>query len=146
MKRSGGDFEQCYNAQIAVDTDTMLVVGAYACNAVNDKQQIAPMLAELKAVPAALGRVKALLGDTGFYSEHNVDLCEQESIDAYLAVGRDPHHPNLFSRFCEPDDLPENATVRQKMQHKLKTKVGRAVYAVRKCTVEPVFGIIKTVI
>lgn len=145
MKRSGGDFEQCYNAQIAVDTDTMLVVGAYACNAVNDKQQIAPMLAELKAVPAALGQVKALLGDTGFYSEHNVDLCEQERIDSYLAVGRDPHHPDLFSRFCEPDDLPESATVRQKMQHKLKTKVGRAVYAVRKCTVEPVFGIIKTV-
>jgi hypothetical protein len=32
------------------------------------------------------------------------------------------------------------------LAHKLKTKVGRARYALRKQTVEPVFGVIKSVL
>ena len=32
------------------------------------------------------------------------------------------------------------------MAHKLKTKAGQALYALRKQTVEPVFGIIKSVL
>lgn len=42
--------------------------------------------------------------------------------------------------------MPEGATPAQAMAHKLKTKAGRAIYAVRKHTVEPVFGIIKSVL
>ena len=60
-------------------------------------------------------------------------------------MARDEHHPGWRERHSEPAALPEHATAVQKMAHKLKTKVGRTMYALRKQTVEPVFGIIKSV-
>ncbi|MBX9869870.1 MAG: IS1182 family transposase [Burkholderiaceae bacterium] len=146
MKMPGGGYEQCYNSQIAVDTDSMLVVAAFVTAAGNDKQQIAPMVAQLQALPEPLGRVDELLADTGFYSGDNVDVCEEAQIDAYIAVGREVHHPGVLSRFSEPEPLLAGASAVQKMRHKLQTQVGRVKYAARKCTVEPVFGIIKSVL
>ncbi len=61
-------------------------------------------------------------------------------------MARDEHHPNWRERHSEPAPLVENATTAQVMAHRLKTKAGRALYALRKQTVEPVFGIIKSVI
>ena len=62
-----------------------------------------------------------------------------------IAVARDEHHPGWRERHSEPAPLPENATPVQALSHRLKTKTGRALYALRKQTVEPVFGIIKSV-
>lgn len=145
MPVAGGGFEQAYNAQAAVDASTMLVVGTGVTQAPNDKEQIAPMLQTLQAQPQTRGDVQCLLADTGFYSERNVQACEAASIDALIAVARDEHHPGWRERHSEPQALPERATAAQKMAHKLKTKVGRTMYALRKQTVEPVFGIIKSV-
>ena len=104
------------------------------------------MLDQLAMLPASLGRPKAVVADTGFYSAKNVQACEAHGIDPFIAVKREQHHPAPTERFTEPGALPAEATPAQAMAHKLKTKAGRALYALRKQTVEPVFGIIKSVL
>ena len=146
MKVSGGGFEQCYNAQVAVDMDSLLIVGSNTVQACNDKQQIEPMLKQLSALPRALGEVKALVADTGFYSEANINACAAHDILPLIAVSREAHHPDPLERFTEPPPLAETATPTESMRHRLKTKKGRALYSQRKCTVEPVIGIIKSVL
>ena len=93
----------------------------------------------------ALGAVARLLADTGFSSEKNIKACEAAHIEPLIAVARDEHHPGWRERHSVPSALPAAATSMQAMAHRLKTKVGRAAYALRKQTVEPVFGIIKSV-
>jgi hypothetical protein len=104
------------------------------------------MLDRMTALPDALGQAKHLLADTGFYSAGNIQACEAQGIDPFIAVKRDEHHLAPLDRFTESTALPESATPVQAMDHKLKTKAGRARYALRKQTVEPVFGIIKSVL
>lgn len=82
---------------------------------------------------------------TGFSSEHNIRACEAARIDPLFAVARDRHHPAWRERHEEPAALAEGATPMQAMAHKLKTREGRAAYALRKQTIEPVFRIIKQV-
>ena len=86
-----------------------------------------------------------MAADTGYCSEKNITLCEENKIEALIAVVREDHHPGWADRFTAPAPMPENATPMQKMAHKLKTIKGRATYALRKQIVEPVFGIIKSV-
>ena len=100
MPVSGGGFDQTYTAQAAVDTDSMLVVAPAVTQACNDKQQVAPMLEKLAALPDFLGQVKNLLGDTGYYSADNAATCEAHGIEPYIAVKRDEHHLGRWS------DLP----------------------------------------
>jgi transposase len=145
MPMAGGGFEQAYNAQAAADAATMLVVGAHVTQAPNDKEQVVPMLAVLEAQSAALGKADCLIADTGFCSEKNILACEAAQVAPLIAVARDGHHPDWRERHSEPAPLPDDATPLQAMTHQLKTKAGRALYALRKQTVEPVFGIIKSV-
>ena len=145
MPVPGGGFEQAYNAQAAVDTDTLLVVAQSVTQATNDKQQVVPMLGQLTALPSALGRVKTLLADTGYASEDNVNACAQAKIRPVIALGRETHHPSLDERFTEPPPLLGKCTPLETMRHRLKTRRGRKLYALRKCTIEPVFGLIKHV-
>ena len=143
MPAAGGGFEQSYNAQAAVDTDTMLVVATGLTQAANDKQQIAPMVETLDALPEKLGEVSELLTDAGYFSEANVATCVEAGIDPLIAAGRESHHLPWQERFGEPPPLPEPADAVERMRHRLKTRAGRAAYGKRKQTVEPVFGIIK---
>ena len=145
MPVAGGGFEQAYNAQAAVDAPTMRVIATGVTQAPNDKEQVKPMLAALAAHAQTLGKVDCLLADTGFFSEKNLQACAAAKIDPLIAVARDEHHPGWRERHSEPAPLPENATPAQTLSHRLKTKAGRALYALRKQTVEPVFGIIKSV-
>jgi len=142
----GGGFEQAYNAQAAVDTGSLLVVTPTLTQAPNDKQQVTPMLAQIGRLPAHLGQVERLLADTGYCSGKNVEACEQAGIEPFLAVAREDHHPHWRDRFTEPEPPSSDATPMEHMAHRLKTQVGRAVYALRKQTVEPVFDIIKSVL
>ena len=65
---------------------------------------------------------------------------------SYGHILKQEHHPHWKERFTEPnDELMLQATAMQRMTHRLKTKAGRAIYALRKQTVELVFGIIKSV-
>ena len=146
MPVSGGGVEQAYNAQAAVDTTSMLIVAPAVTQACNDKEQVLPMLEQLAALPESLGQAKHLLADTGFYSAKNANACEAHGIEPFIAVSREQHHLAPQERFIEPAALPADATPAQAMARKLKTKAGRALYALRKQTVEPVFGIIKSVL
>lgn len=145
MPVPGGGFEQAYNAQAAVDTDSLLVVGQAVTQAANDKQQVVPMIEQLQALPKELGRVKTLIADTGYASEKNIEACAQAKIRPLIALGRQGHYPSLKERFGEPAPLKGRPTTVEAMRHDLKTKRGRQLYALRKCTVEPVFGLIKQV-
>jgi transposase len=145
MPTSGGGFEQSYNAQAAVDTDTMLVVVAHVTQASNDKRQIVPTLDGVAALPQALGQVETLLADTGYFSAANVQACEVKGIVPMLSMKRESHHLPVLERFATDTAPPQTDDPVETMAHRLKTKAGRALYGLRKQTVEPVFGIIKRV-
>jgi hypothetical protein len=66
-------------------------------------------------------------------------------VTPYIAVDRQEHHPPLWDRFKEPPPLPADADPVTKMKHRLQTSAGKKVYAQRKVTSEPVYGIIKAV-
>jgi len=145
MPASGGGFEQAYNAQAGVDTESLLVVAAHISQNPNDKQELKPVLDALGQLPEVLGAVTTLIADNGYYSETNVELCDGEKITPYISMGREKHNQPLWERLQEPPPLSEGADVLELMEHRLKTKEGRAIYARRKSTSEPVFGIIKSV-
>ncbi len=145
MPVSGGGFMQAYNAQASVDLDTMLIVGVHVTQHTNDKLELQPAFDELKKLPAKLGKVTEATADAGYFSETNVGLCDTEEIIPYIAAGRESHNQTLADRFSEPEPIAEDADAVTKMKHRLKTKEGKALYAQRKCTVEPVFGVIKSV-
>jgi transposase len=142
MKNSQNQgFDQHYNAQVAVDQDALLVVGYSLSNHTNDQQEVAPTLASL---PEEIGAPHAAALDTGYFSQANIEALEGAGIDAYIATGRDPHNQGWRAYFAEAGDPPcENATPKEKMAWKLRTALGKAIYRRRKCTVEPVIGIIK---
>ena len=144
MPVAGGGFEQCYNAQAAVAAGSLLVVAVDVVQAPNDKQQVEPMLGKISSLPEDLGKAETLLADTGYFSAGNVDACEAAGIEPVIAMGRQPHHPPLAERFEKAPAAPDNPTPVENMAHRLKTPEGRALYALRKQTPEPVFGIIKS--
>jgi transposase len=146
MPVAGGGFEQCYNAQAAVAAGSMLVVAVDVVQAPNDKQQLEPMLSKIGALPEELGAAETLLADTGYFSTANVETCATAGIEPLIAMGRQPHHPPLQERFATAPPAPENPTPVEAMAHRLKTPAGRTLYALRKQTPEPVFGIIKAVL
>ena len=141
--RSGG-FEQAYNAQVAVDQDSFFIVACSLSNHPNDKAEAEPTLA---ALPPALGIPEAAALDNGFWSEQNRIALEERQIEPYIATGREPHHQSWQERFAaEPAPPAEDASPQVKMAYKLRTDIGQAIYRLRKCTVEPVIGIIKAVL
>ncbi len=105
MPTSGDSFEQAYNVQAGVDTQTMLIVTTHVTQAPNDKQEFEPALTNLKQLPQALGTVTDLLADNGYFSEGNVMLCEENKVTSYIAVNRESHHSQLMERFQEPAPL-----------------------------------------
>ncbi|MBK5942027.1 IS1182 family transposase [Halochromatium roseum] len=145
MHVAGGGFEQCYNAQAVVDTASMLVMVAQVTQAGNDKEQVAPLIEGVQALPEGLNHPEDVIADNGYFSEHNVEVCEAAGIAPLIAMKRDEHHPHWSERFSEPAAVTLEATPVERMAHRLKSRVGRAAYALRKQTVEPVFGIIKSV-
>jgi transposase len=146
MPVAGGGFEQCYNAQALVATGSLLVVANDVVQAPNDKQQIEPMLDQIKALPTELGAVDTLLADTGYASADNVAACEAAGIEPLIALGRQAHHPSLTERFAPTPPEPQDPTPVEAMAHRLETPRGKKLYALRKHTPEPVFGIIKSVL
>jgi hypothetical protein len=145
MKHSSTEgFEQDYNAQVAVDQDSLLIVGAALSNHPTDQHEAEPTL---DAIPPEIGPPEAGAMDNGYFSAANIAACERRGIDPYIAVGRDPHHPSWQQRFAEETDPPAaDASPTVKMAYKLKTAIRKAIYGLRKCTVEPVIGIIKEVL
>jgi transposase len=146
---AGAAMVQGYNAQAAVDAASMLIVAHGCVQAPNDKQQVTPMLAPLSALAQQVGLSAdtqiTLAADTGYFSQANVEACEQAGIDPLIASKRESHSGWLDRRLAPVPELPEQPTALDRMRHRRATPEGRTAYALRKCTVEPVFGIIKQV-
>jgi hypothetical protein len=145
MKNSANaGFDQHYNAQVAVDQVALLIVGNTLSNHPNDKAEALPTV---DAIPDELGKPKAGALDNGYFSAKNIAGFEARDIDAYIATGREPHHKSWQERFAEqPAPPPDDASPMVKMAYKLQTDIGKAIYGLRKCTVEPMIGVIKEVL
>jgi hypothetical protein len=147
IMKDGGSFEQCYNAQAAVEVATMLVVGQHVCNAPNDKQQLVPTLAVVSPV---IKHVDNTLVDNGYYSEAAVLTVEAGDSDTtvYAAMKRQSHGRSVaqLEARADPPLPPAGASVAERMEWRLDTAEGKQLYGLRKETVEPVFGIIKEAI
>jgi transposase len=138
MKGPDG-FVQAYNAQIAVEATCQLIVGQLVTPAVNDKQQLAPMI---ETVCTQAGETPhEVLADNGYCSEGNLEYVKAHEIDAYIATDRLKHDAVRMPAGHGP--LPKTATLSDRMRRKLRTKAGADVYRWRKAIVEPVFGQIK---
>lgn len=146
----GSDFVQGYNAQAAVDAESMLILTYDCVQAANDKQQLQPMLDPLQRLAQQIGVDAAdtpiqLAADTGYFSQANVEACEAAGIIPLIAHRRETHSGWLERRLTPPSVMPQNPTAVDTMRHRLSTPAGRAAYGLRKCSVEPCFGIIKQV-
>lgn len=145
MPVSGGGFEQGYTTQLGVDHGSRLIVEKHVSQNPNAQQELQPALDTLSQLPGELGQVDHLLGANGYCSEANVKACEQAIITPLLAAGRAVHHPSPAERFADPGEAPDTTDAVARMKSRLQTPEGKALYAKRKSTVEPVFGIIKHV-
>jgi transposase len=132
-------FEQCYNCQAAVDDKAQVIVAAEVTQDANDKGQVEPLTEQMRENTGEAP--KQFSADAGYFSEANVSYLSETGIEAYVATQRmkhsDPQSPAPRGR------LPRDVTLRERMDRKLRTEAGRAAYAKRKQTVEPVFGQIK---
>jgi transposase len=145
MKNStNAGFDQQFNAQVAVTQDSLLIVASSLSNHPNDQAEALPTL---DALAPELGQALAAALDQGFFSAANISGMEARGIEPYIATGREAHHPHWQDLIAEPSaPPPAEATPSVKMAYKLKTDIGHAIYRLRKCTVEPVIGIIKEVL
>jgi hypothetical protein len=145
MPVSGGGFAQAYNAQATVTMGSLLIVGTHVTQNPNDKQEMEPAVAELAQLPETMGAVERLAADNGYGSAHNVEILVTAGIEPLIAVGRQSHHEALEERLAPVPEAPQNPDAVTAMKHRLKTPEGKACYAKRKTTSEPVFGVIKEV-
>ena len=141
-------FEQAYNAQASVEVESRLIVGESLTDQANDKQQLAGAVETAKENGT---QICAVLVDSGYYSEAAVRQVETNQAGqptgttVYAAVEKTGHHRSVEDLEKKDEPLPPGpgAGIKEIMQHRLQTKEGRALYDLRKETIEPIFGIIK---
>src|SRR6266516_2498240 len=103
-------FEQEYNAQIAVDQKSLLIVGYALSNHPNDSLEAEPTLA---AIPSTIGTPEAAALDAGYFGPATLAACGKRGIETYIATGREPHHPSWQQRFHPlRDPPPQRASAR----------------------------------
>jgi transposase len=136
MKMSDGSFHECYNGQAVVDDEQQVIVAADLTQCASDAPSLLPML-EMTTTNCGQSP-RQLLADSGYCSEESLKVLSQSKVDALIATGRWEHGkpPPPVPR----GRIPANATARERMARKTRTKAGRAAYARRKAIVEPVFG------
>jgi transposase len=143
MKDSASkSFEQGYNCQVAVDDKSQIIIASGVTQQSNDKQQVKPMVEAIKDNTGG-SKPRKVSADTGYFSESNIEYLEGERIDGYLATGKHKHTD--ITESYRRGRIPKDATKKERMARKLRTKKGRETYSKRKQIVEPVFGQIKEV-
>ena len=143
MMKTNHGFGYAYNAQAAADECSQVILASYVTQATSDVNQLLPMLQRINLVLAAagLGTPKRTLADAGYYSTSNIDDAADTGHDVLVATGRLKHHEQVPE--APKGRIPNNATSRERMARRLRTKTGRADYARRKAIIEPVFGQMK---
>ena len=133
-------FEQAYNSQIVVDSHAQVIVATNVTQAANDKQQLVPMLEQVKV---NVGRLpERASADAGYFSEAAVTTEAVKDVDLYVATER--HRHGAECELSSPS-RDEALTAKEQMRAKLRTPQGKAVYGRRKVIVEPVFGQLKEI-
>ena len=135
MKTARGGFEQCYNGQIAVDMDSLLITKTDTVQATNDKQPVSPMLEQLATLPEQLGTPTTLVADTGYYSEANVKTCVKHTITPLIAVKREAHHLDPMERYTEPPPLPWHPLPAEVVQCSVPSGRGDALHGLPRSAV-----------
>lgn len=126
---------QGYNCQAAVDGDHQVIVAIGVSNQASDAVHLLPMVERIEANTGQ--RPQRLIADAGYCSTGNIEACEQRGLNAYISTHRQQHGERPRpSRGPAPRDLD----ARGRMDRKLRSRAGQAVYALRKTIVEPVFG------
>jgi transposase/IS5 family transposase len=139
MQRTADGFIQGYTAQIAVDAHAQVIVSQHVTPKAPEVNELLPVIDRIRRV---LGRKpKQVVADAGYWSDENVETLEAKKIDPYIARGRVKHGTPLAP--VPRGRIPKRLTTAERMQRKLRTKAGHAVYARRKVIVEPVHGQIK---
>jgi hypothetical protein len=139
MLKGSDGFVQGYNTQIAVEPVFQLIVGQRVTQAANDKQQMVPLV---EAIEEQSGqKPEGVLADNGYCSDENLKYLARKRMEGFVATGKQKHGERR--KPCQRGPLPREASRVERMERKLETKVGAAVYATRKFIVEPVFGQIK---
>jgi transposase len=144
MMKTNDGFHYAYNAQAVVDEHSQVVIAAEVTDQAGDVQQLLPMIAAAtgQLADAGIDAVPDMvLADAGYCSQDNLEELADAEIDAVIATGRIRRNERV------PDAprgrIPKDATRRERMARRLRTKAGRADYARRKAIVEPVFGQMK---
>lgn len=139
IMKAGGDFVQGYNAQAAVDAEAQVIVVSDVTSQASDAGLASRLV---RQIPEALDRnPNVISADAGYFSNDEIRSLEEQDVDPHVSVARQRR-----SRAVTParrGRIPKSATVRERMERKLRTKRGREIYARRKAIVEPVFGQIK---
>lgn len=131
-----GAFLQGYNAQLAVDSEAQVIVAADLTQAPNDHGALIPMA---KAIANNVGRLpETISADAGYFSGKDVTNPALSGVNVLVPPDRQKHGSEPPQGSAEPD-----ASIANKMRHKLASEEGRALYKMRKAIVEPVFGQIK---
>jgi transposase len=143
MKASNRGWDQCGNAQ-AVANEHQIILAADVTDQANDVRQTVPMVDQARANLDAAGVeevIRAALGDAGYDRESNATDLKQRGIEAYLATERLKHNEKVA--LAPRGRIPKGLSAKQRMARKLRTKVGRELYAKRKGIIEPIFGQLK---
>jgi transposase len=143
MKTTDG-FHYAFNAQAVVDEEAQVVLAHSVSNQAADAPHLIEMIEAAEANIGAAGMDEnpdTLIADAGYFSEKNVTEATDAGVDVLIATGRIRHDERVSATPRGP--IPRDATVKEKMARRLRTKAGRADYARRKAIVEPVFGQMK---
>jgi transposase len=139
IQKTGDGYIQGYNAQVAVDETSQVIVAQHVTPSSPDVGQLVPLLTALHR--GLHRKPKQVLADAGYWSEANVVYLQKAKIEPLIATGRrkhdEPPAPAPSGR------IPAGLTTKQRMQRKLQTKKGRKAYSRRKAIVEPPLGQIK---
>jgi transposase len=144
MMKTVDGFHYAYNAQAVVDEHSQVVLAANVTQQAGDVGQLLPMITAVTDNLADAGidaTPKVTLADAGYCSEDNLQKIADAKIDAVIATGRIRRSERVPDTPRGP--IPKDATRRERMARKLRTKAGRVDYARRKAIVEPVFGQVK---
>jgi hypothetical protein len=137
-----GSFQQSYNAQVAVDADTQMILAQAVGQSPSDARQLEPMVAQVEANTGLLPR--ELSADSGYFCRQDIEQVEQRGVEPFVAPARAKHgqEPVPAPRGRPPKGL----SFKERMRRKLQTKRGREAYARRKVTAEPVIGQVKNTV
>ncbi len=144
MMKTNDGFHYAYNAQSVVDEEAQVILAAEVTQSANDVDELFSMVQETNEnlIAAGIdGSPAMVLADAGYCSEDNLNKAAEGAVDMLIATGRMKHNEHVSQAPRGP--IRKNATQRERMARRLRTKQGRADYARRKAIVEPAFGQMK---